>query len=66
VHLGHHSPGSYPGLHAATGDAVFCVEAGDLLAGLRGVDDIMAGLTSEPRHLLGALDSATELLGSAG
>jgi hypothetical protein len=35
-------------------------------AGLRGVDDIMAGLTTEPRHLLGALDSATELLGSAG
>jgi hypothetical protein len=35
-------------------------------AGLRGVDDIMAGLTTEPRHLLGALDSATQLLGSAG
>jgi hypothetical protein len=27
---------------------------------------LVAGLTTEPRHLLGALDSATELLGSAG
>ena len=44
------------------GDGTFCAEAGDLLAGLRIIDQILAGRSAEPGELLGAIDRAAALL----